>query len=119
MDIMSPYDCPICGTKLKVNSPQVIGVHERGKVHQAALQKKTDELNEHKLSGTDEIKQAVTVKPAAPKIQKTVKAPIPPIQEYVPPVISIQTTKPEEPKNVKDTKTKTEQKSEEWDGEFF
>ena len=101
---MSPYDCPICGTKLKVNTPQVIGVHERGKVHQAALKAKTGEPNEHKLNDS---------------VQKTVKAPIPPIQEYVPPVIPIQTTKPEEPKNVKDTKTKTEQKSEEWDGEFF
>ena len=86
---MTPYDCPICGTKLKVNSPQVIGVHERGKVHQAALKKQPVET-----------------------VQKTVKAPIPPPPEYVPPVIpiqttKIQTTKPEEPKNVKDTKTQT------------
>jgi len=96
---MSPYDCPICGTKLKVNSPQVIGVHERGKVHQAALKQKPAE------------KQPVKT------VQKTVEAPIP---QPATPVIPIQTTKPEEPKpHVPDKKTKTEQKSEEWDGEFF
>ena len=93
---MTPYDCPICGTKLKVNTPQVIGVHERGKVHQAALKKQPVET-----------------------VQKTVKAPIPPPSEYISPVIPIQTTKPEEPKNVKNTKTKTEKQEDEWDGEFF
>ena len=52
------------------------------------------------------------------KLQRS-KAPIPPPPEYVPPVIQIQTTKQEEPKNVKDTKTKTEKQEDEWDGEFF
>ena len=109
---MSPYTCPVCGKLLKSSSSQVIHMHEKSKFHLDAKLQRSDHDENNKTKSKVET------------VQKTVKAPIPPPPEYVPPVIpiqttKIQTTKPEEPKNVKDTKTKTEQKSEEWDGEFF
>ena len=64
---MTPYDCPICGTKLKVNSPQVIGVHERGKVHQAALKKKTDEPTVKAQIPEQPKTQKLDIKPVEPK----------------------------------------------------
>ena len=110
---MSPYTCPVCGKLLKSSSSQVIHMHEKSKFHLDAKLQRSDNDENHKTKSKVET------------VQKTVKAPIPPPPEYIPPVIPIQTTKPTEnvepkldAKNTK-TKTKTEKQEDEWDGEFF